>query len=72
MVPRGGLEPPSRFATGDFKSPVFTSFTTEARQPLWQVAKNKGPVNATLAGPVFHLEARSGVEPDWTDLQSVA
>jgi hypothetical protein len=31
---------------------------------LWQVVKNKGPVNTKLSGPMFHLEARSGVEPD--------
>jgi hypothetical protein len=55
----------------DFKSAVSTNFTTRARglrQP--QHCPRKNPVPEWTTG--FCLEARAGVEPTYTDLQSGA
>ena len=70
------LEPDSnryaRSGAADFKSAVSTCFTIEADDRLWQDAgpKKNSPGNDALAG--LKLEARAGVEPTYTDLQSGA
>ena len=78
MVPGAGLEP-ARLATRDFKSLVSTDFTTRAvhccrplSHPVQRVDKQDSPVNAGWRGCRKNLEARPGVEPGYTDLQSVA
>ena len=55
VVPGAGIEP-AWLSPGDFKSPVSTSFTTQA-------AADAGAAN---------LEAEVGIEPAYTALQAAA
>ena len=77
MVPGAGLEP-ARLATRDFKSLVSTDFTTRAmhsRRLLRQsrnASSNETAPSTQVGGAAENLEARPGVEPGYTDLQSVA
>lgn len=50
MVPRAGLEPARAIRPGDFKSPVSTDFTTQAR------AENRRPIQVvTLPELAVHV-----------------
>ncbi len=60
MVGEAGLEP-AWLAPRDFKSLVYTNFTTRP-----------GLLLIVWPGPGLVLEARGGVEPPWKDLQSSA
>ena len=60
VVGEAGLEP-AWLAPRDFKSLVYTNFTTRP-----------GRLLIVWPGPGFVLEARGGVEPPWKDLQSSA
>lgn len=55
LVPQTGLEPVSREA-GDFKSPVFTYFTTEAHNHL-----NNGPILHEIASRCKKLQRLGSV-----------
>ena len=96
VVPRTGLEP-ARISPADFKSAVFTNFTTRAAAGLYRGPDTKKGKRQALSlhfgaaeesrtldlylGKVSlyqlsycrkTLEARAGVEPTYTDLQSGA
>jgi hypothetical protein len=68
LVPGTGIEPvrPLFRKAADFKSAVSTYFTTRAHL---QLSNKNAPYRRTRRK---YLEARAGVEPTYTDLQSGA